>query len=90
MLNFVDNYFEFGFCKNHLPQVSRVYFEAISVGVHYALIENENLIATKPSIEKWRNSNEFKTILSGKYHTHTPKRLKDRIEYVTKKLLAND
>ena len=34
MVDFVDENFEFGFAKASVPQVSRVYFEAISVGRH--------------------------------------------------------
>ncbi|MDO4229614.1 MAG: DUF262 domain-containing protein [Capnocytophaga sp.] len=89
MLNAVNKYFQYGFSKNHAPQVSRVYFEAISIGVHLALKKNPNLRVTKEITTKWINSNEFKSIISGKYHTHIPKRIKERIFFVENKMLAN-
>ncbi|GIJ93589.1 DUF262 domain-containing protein [Capnocytophaga stomatis] len=88
MLDTVYKYFKYGFSRNHTPQVSRVYFEAISVGVYLALKENPNLKATKEDVQKWLNSNEFKSVISGKYHTHTPQRIKERIEFVKNKLLS--
>ncbi len=88
MLEFVYKYFKYGFCKSNIPQVSRVYFEAISVGVHCAISQKRDLIYSQEMVESWLNSTEFKGILSEKYHTHTPKRIKDRIEYVTNKLLV--
>lgn len=89
MLVAVDKYFEFGFSKNHTPQVSRVFFEAISVGTYLALRNKNGLKTSREQMRKWINSVEFKTIISGKYHTHTPQRLKQRIMYVKEKL-SND
>lgn len=88
MLKAVEKYFKYGFSKNHTPQVSRVYFEAVSVGTHLALKENPNFKTTQEEVNKWIDSNEFKTIISGKYHTHIPKRIKERIEFVKTKLLS--
>lgn len=87
MLNAVDKYFEFGFSKNSLPQVSRIYFEAISVGTYLALQENPNLTTTKNETRQWLNSQQFKTTISGKYHTHTPQRISQRILFVKESLL---
>lgn len=88
MLKAVEKYFKYGFSKNQTPQVSRVYFEAVSVGTHLALKENPNFKTTQEEVNKWINSDRFKTIISGKYHTHTPERIKERIEFVKTKLLS--
>lgn len=90
MLTVVKKYFKHGFSKNQAPQVSRVFFEAISVGVHLALKENPNFETTQENVSKWLNSKEFKQNISGKYHTHIPRRIKERIEFVKNKLLADD
>lgn len=39
MTNFVINNFKYGFAKDHDMDVSRILFEAISVGTHLALRE---------------------------------------------------
>lgn len=87
MLKTVEKYFEFGFSKNHIPQVSRVFFEAISVGIDSALKENPHFTTTRASVQEWVNSRDFKDIISGRYHTHTPNRIKQRIEFVKEKML---
>lgn len=88
MLETVNKYFQYGFSKSHLPQVSRVYFEAISVGTDVALKKNPTLTTSKEAVNKWLLSSEFKNIISGKYHTHTPKRINQRVEFVRDKLLG--
>ena len=90
MLNVIERYFEYGFSKNSLPQVSRIYFEALSVGVHLALKDNPNFTTSRERVKKWINSNEFKATISGKYHTHIPQRIKQRIFFVKDNLLKND
>ena len=87
MVNFVSQNYRYGFAKSPLPQVSRIYFEAISVGTHLALSLNPNLQPNKEKTSVWLKSKEFKEILSGKYHTHSPKRIKERIEFVRDNLL---
>ncbi len=90
MIKFVDENFKYGFSKNHLPQVSRIYFEAISVGTFLALECNPNLNEPKTPIRNWIKSQEFKNVISGKYHTHIPQRIKARVEYVRDRLIGND
>ena len=54
-----------------------------------ALKEKPNLKTTKQEVSAWINSKEFKTIISGKYRTHIPDRIKERILYVKNKLISN-
>lgn len=89
MVNFVKANFPNGFAKSgHLPQVSRVYFEAISVGVHLALEENPTIKVNKNELEKFLQSKKFMAAVSGKYQTHTPERLLNRINLVKDFLLG--
>lgn len=90
MLETVNRFFEHGFSKNNVPQVSRIYFEALSVGTHLALKENPHFETSKDKVKKWIDSSEFKTTISGKYHTHIPTRIKQRVYFVKDKLLKND
>jgi hypothetical protein len=89
MVEFVKNNFEYGFAKSKIPQVSRIYFEAISVGTYLALKSKPNLNPSKNNINKWLYSKDFKEILSGKYHTHSPRRIRERIEFVRDNLLKS-
>ncbi|RAI84442.1 uncharacterized protein DUF262 [Paenibacillus pabuli] len=86
VLNFVEKNFKYGFAKSQNPQVSRMYFEAISVGVHLALKKNPQLVNKKLNVSSWLASKEFNETVSGKYHTHTPARLTQRINYVKEHL----
>lgn len=85
MLDFVEKYYPYGFRKvKNAQSTPRVRFEAIAVGTNLALQEEPNLI---PKIMEWLDSKEFK------YHTTThasnsSTRLRDRIEFVKKSLLA--
>ncbi|RDB07491.1 DUF262 domain-containing protein [Runella aurantiaca] len=90
MLEFVEKNFEFGFAKSNIPQVSRVYFEAISVGVSLALKSKPNLTTSKQATKQWLKSSDFQQIISGKYETHTPKRINQRVDFVKNQLLKND
>ncbi|WGE33633.1 DUF262 domain-containing protein [Actinobacillus genomosp. 1] len=88
MLRFVKNNFKLGFLKGGLNQgVSRVFFEAISVGVHLALKEQPSLLNEKVNVQCWVTSSEFKNIVSGKQRTHTPDKILQRINFVKDKLL---
>lgn len=90
MVDFVKKYFVYGFAKSNVPQVSRVYFEAIAVGVHLALKQNPRLTASPDKVWKIIKSKEFRIIISGKYHTHTPEKIKERVEFVRDRLLSYD
>jgi hypothetical protein len=88
MLDFVEKYFDYGFAKSENSEyISRVYFEAIAVGCHLALKENPDL-TPKNDINRWLKSKEFREIISGKYHTHTPNRIKARVDFVKNNLLG--
>lgn len=93
MLVFVDKTFpDQGFAKSkNNTGISRPYFEAIAIGSHFALQEKNNLIVKNLQWLKLdKNSpNSFYKILSGRYHTHKPNRLRERIEYVKNNLLKN-
>jgi hypothetical protein len=90
MVSFVKESFEFGFAKSSIPQVSRVYFEAISVGSSLALFENPNLKVSHATTSNLTKSAKFKEIISGKYETHSPRRIKERVEFVKNQLLLNN
>lgn len=87
MLDFVSKSFVHGFSKTRDQPVSRVYFEALSVGVHLALIENPSLTPKRINPGEWLRDPSFKNLIAGKYKTHTPEKMKQRIEYVKTKLL---
>ncbi|MCD4744362.1 MAG: DUF262 domain-containing protein [Desulfobacteraceae bacterium] len=93
MLQFVDRTFpNKGFAKYaNAKGISRPYFEAIAVGSHFAIKDKPDLIVNniKWSIVDKNKANEFFTILSGRYHTHKPKKIEERIHYVKIQLLSN-
>ena len=85
MIKFIDeNFPNQGFAKApKVVGVSKPYFEAISIGALLALRENPNL---KPKSISWSRLNKsqttpFFTMLSGRYRTHTPQKLLERIDY---------
>jgi hypothetical protein len=82
VMDFVDKNTTYGFAKNATPQVSRVYFEALSIGVLLALKAKPNLHINKYEVDKLLNSKQFKDTIAGKYHTHTPKRINECINYI--------
>lgn len=87
MLAFVDRYFPYGFRKTAKSKSTpRVRFEAISVGTHLALEQDENLV---PHRMDWLESDEFKKLTTTHASNSAP-RLRDRIQYVRDALLANE
>ncbi len=91
MLGFVERTFPSGFKKRHdSDATSRPYFEAISVGSHLALKESPNL-----SIRGLWRANEKNTesqsfqIPVGRYQTHKPENMLERINYVKDRLLSH-
>ena len=69
--------------------VSKPYFEAIALGALYALRENKDIV---PSDVNWsvldkKHPNKFFSILSSRYRTHTPQKLKERIDFAKKNFL---
>lgn len=88
MLDFVREYFPLGFSKKRNFGVSRVYFEAISVGVFLALKEKPGLkLKKKVDANVWLNDPKFKQNINGKFKTHMPSNIRSRVEYVKQKLL---
>ncbi len=90
MLAFVKRTFQNGFAKrSDSTGTSRPYFEAIAVGTHLALEKDPNLKVTNLSWINfdYKQQNEFYRLLSGRYHTHKPDQLRQRIEFVRNHLL---
>lgn len=94
MLLFVDKTFpNRGFAKKaNGIGISRPYFEALAIGSHFAIKENDSLKVSQIDwVELNKNRpNDFFKILSGRYHTHKPSRIKERIAYVKDNLIANN
>ncbi len=88
VMNFIEKTCEYGFAKNHTNQISRVYFEALSIGTLFALRERPDLMISKQQMLKILNAREFKEIIGGKYHTHKTNKILSRINYI-KKCLVN-
>lgn len=93
MLLFVDKTFpKKGFAKtDNAIGISKPYFEAIAIGSHFAIKEKPDLIVknTNWSIINKYKTNEFFGILSGRYHTHKPNKIRARIDYVKSQLISN-
>lgn len=87
MITFVSKSFEYGFARGNVHQVSRVYFEAISVGSALALKENSGLEVTFEETRAWLQKGELNQITSSKYKTHNKSRILERINYVKQELL---
>lgn len=92
VVNFVNQTFPGqGFAKaKGVIGVSKPYFEAIALGALYALRENKNIV---PSDVNWsvldkKHPNKFFSILSSRYRTHTPQKLKERIDFVKENFLG--
>lgn len=88
MCDFVNQHFApFYFARRENDSVTpRVRFEAISVGVYLALVENPNLV---PNNIKWLSSKEFKEQTTSDA-SNNPGRLKSRIEFVRDCLLQRN
>ncbi|GEK16183.1 DUF262 domain-containing protein [Aliivibrio fischeri] len=90
VLKFVSDNFINGFCKKANQGVSRMFFEALSVGVARALHEKKDLTLSKkinPGL--WLNKNhDFKMLISGKYRSHSPEKIRERINFVKEKLIV--
>jgi uncharacterized protein with ParB-like and HNH nuclease domain len=86
-LNFVSQNFPYGFRKsNNSKSIPRVRFEAISVGVNLAMMENSNL--SKPDL-KWLESDQFKQWTTSDASNSRVK-LIGRVEFVKNCLLGKD
>ncbi len=67
--------------------VSKIYFEAISVGVALALKEKPSLIEKENIDTSWLESEEFNKVLGTVFNTHSPKLIKNRIHFVKEALI---
>lgn len=84
MLKFVNKYFPMGFRKVlNATSTPRVRFEAISVGVHFALEENQYL---EPQYMDWLESKEFDQVTTSD-SSGNPTRLRLRMDFVRDCLL---
>lgn len=89
MVNFINKNFVHGFSKEKEAYTSRMIFEAVSVGVHFALEEKPNLeLTTKIDIRYWMNKSKFKRNVTGEYKTHSTTTLKGRIDFVRETLIS--
>ena len=87
MIHFVDRYYPHGFTKHsNAKQVSRIYFEAISVGTALALTKCNGNIPHPDRVKNWIDNGQLIEITMGKYRTHNKQRIKERIDFVYKKL----
>jgi hypothetical protein len=90
MLDFVGTVFkDRGFAKHkNSNSTSRPYFEAIAIGSSFALKSKKkiNLSDLRWSHINKRNPNDLTKLVSGKYHTHKPSALRERIDYVKNQL----
>ncbi len=85
MLNFVEKHFANGFAKSkNAISTPRVRFEAISIGVHFALIENPKLDKVNTD---WLDSDDFKKCVTSDAANNKSKVI-GRIDYVKKQLLG--
>ena len=92
VLKFIDKTFpDQGFAKSPgIHGVSRPYFEAIAIGAFLALKEKPDLEVSSVAwamLDK-NNPNDFFRILSGRYHTHSVIKLKQRIEFAKQHFLG--
>jgi hypothetical protein len=93
VVSFVKKTFPYGFAKNkQTQQIARPYFEAIAIGTNLALKENSQLVVKNKdwAVLDKNNRNEFYEMLSARYHTHKPDKLRERIDFVKTKLLENN
>lgn len=89
MINFVHENFIYGFSKDKDKETSRMYFEAVSVGVAFALEEKPNLKLTKkidPQKDLFTNF-AFKSQINTSYRTHATNSIIKRIDFIKEKLL---
>ena len=79
------------FSKDKDKETSRMYFEAVSVGVAFALEEKPNLKLTKkidPQKDLF-NDFTFKSQINTSYRTHATHSIIKRINFIKEKLLIS-
>ncbi|NJK82651.1 MAG: hypothetical protein HC912_01395 [Saprospiraceae bacterium] len=91
VLNFVKSNTSFGFRENSRKKTKRVIFEALSVGVYFALLEKPNLICNENQILTILTSTELRETWSGNSQVvYALDKVRKRIEIVKNQLLGND
>lgn len=90
MLEVVEKSFQYGFSKDGNLQVSRMYFEALSVGAVLALHENPDLKPPVIDSKQLIRNKLFQKYASGKYKTHTTENIKGRIEFMKNLYLGKE
>jgi len=91
MLDFVNDNLPSGFKRHHYSDTtSRPYFEAISVGSHLDLQQKPNLVVQDlwQSSDKNNQTDSFRVPI-GRYNTHKPENIRERIDYVKEELLRH-
>ncbi len=84
MLKFVQKHFQLGFRKTQFANSTpRVRFEAISLGVHFALQEQPDLV---PKYMDWLRSKEFELVTTS-HSSGNPGQLTKRVNFVKDCLL---
>ncbi len=91
MLSFVQKTFPSGFKKYHnSDSTPRPYFEAISVGSYLALQQKTNLeVRGLWGTKEMNTQTDSFSIPIGRYQTHKPENMQERIDYVKDKLLSH-
>ncbi len=87
MLEFVDKVFVHGFSRGPGNVISRILFEAISVGVYLAIKEKTNLSLDRIDVREWLGGEKFRSLISGTHRTHNPEKIRKRIDFVKNKLI---
>lgn len=88
VMAFVDKYFPYGFRRAHNPQIKRVYFESISVGVSQALTQSPKLTIESGPLEGILSNRKFTNMIVGKVEKkYTPHKLLERVEYIKNSLI---
>ena len=89
MLKNVENWFLNGFAKRPGQGVSRVFFEAISVGTYLATINNMTIkLNNKIDSNDLLKDYSFRALVQGKFKTHSPDKIKSRIDYIKNILVS--
>lgn len=87
MLVFVKKNFHRGFRRDKSGSVSRVVFEAVSVGVHLALKKHPVIMEINVNTSWMKDDSTFKNSINQKYKLHTANKIIERITIVRDKLL---
>lgn len=88
MLAFVERNFDKGFRRDRSKSVARPVFEAISVGVHLAIKQEQSLLKDHVNT-RWIKEKEFKNSITDKYGLHRSGKIKERIAIVRDSILGS-